>query len=165
MSRNLPRRTSALNLCDWLSRTYAKHGCIRRKGKQQKKYCWQLYESVAHSPKSALVAWGREPMKITTWYKQNQDGKIGDERWTNQTMSLASYLESLLQSQIKKTLLASRKVAQRHCLTWRTMGNCSGGFLSFEPWSSHTSNAVNCSVKNGLGCLSKETSWVMVMKR
>ena len=31
------------------------------------------------------------------------------------------------------------------------MGSCSGGGLSSEPCSSQTSNAVSCSVKNGLG--------------
>lgn len=36
--------------------------------------------------------------------------------------------------------------------TCKTMGSCSGGFFLSEPFSSHTSKAVNCSVKNGLGC-------------
>ena len=34
--------------------------------------------------------------------------------------------------------------------TCSTIGNCSGGFRDSAPYFSHTSNAVSCSVKNGL---------------
>ena len=36
-------------------------------------------------------------------------------------------------------------------LTCRTIGSCSGGCLSLEPCCSHSSKAVNCSEKKGLG--------------
>mmetsp|Transcript_13087 Transcript_13087/g.31731 ORF Transcript_13087/g.31731 Transcript_13087/m.31731 type:complete len:207 (+) Transcript_13087:1030-1650(+) len=52
--------------------------------------------------------------------------------------------------------------ARRRCdcdrSTCRTMGSCSGGALRSEPCSSHTSNAVSCSVKNGEGLNSTEES-------
>jgi hypothetical protein len=40
--------------------------------------------------------------------------------------------------------------------TWRTIGNCSGGFLCSNPWSNHTSKAVSCSVKKGLGWIKRK---------
>lgn len=45
----------------------------------------------------------------------------------------------------------------RQCLACRTMGSCSGGFFSLEPCSSHSSKAVSCSLKKGLGWNSRSS--------